>query len=170
MDSMGIHRGQGFRRGKAVSLGSPVQLWWVLIWTRTISEAALLSQLVLGWGDSTRAGQGQQGLPEHFVGFCSVSLCRLPSTVSSGALACMCVGSGRPRGMSQERIPGECHLLFYFPTSRNHEVSHVASLRLKGKKYRPQFQMEHVSSVWQEKHVRFAWSSLKIFPNLNSLF
>lgn len=43
MDSMGIHRGQGFRRGKAVSLGSPVQLWWVLIWTRTISEAASLS-------------------------------------------------------------------------------------------------------------------------------
>lgn len=36
-------RGQGFRRGKAVSLGSPVQLWWVLIWTGTVSEAASLS-------------------------------------------------------------------------------------------------------------------------------
>lgn len=45
----------------------------------------------------------------------------------------MCVGSGHPRTMSQERIPGECHLLFSSllsnsSSSGNHEASHVGSL------------------------------------------
>ena len=59
-----------------------MQLWWMLIWVGTISKAASLSYLVLGWGDLTRGELEQLGLPGHL---CAVSLQTLQHSEFRGA-------------------------------------------------------------------------------------
>lgn len=92
-------RGQGFRRGKAVSLGSPAAVVGAdLDWDRLRGCFTLIAGA--GLGDSNRAGRGHSsGAPEHLRGPL-FRLCRLPSTESSGELACMLRA---PKG----HVPGE---------------------------------------------------------------